>query len=195
MNVLLNNGIWIWHRPPHQDWNCALYSLPKACGLFNLVQNLYVQGTWDKALIVYPHNLSRLESLTKCRSIPVSTILWKSVRFFTMNIFLVKKLYTFQVKIWKMVWTVSKYPVWMSPKSWKRDFGELKSKKFPRGACPQTSLEVGNPSVFILDPRLLTVCKCYCKGSNFSSFGLGPWRLVWAGLNRRPAPAWQTGTY
>ena len=62
----------------------------------------------------------------------------------------------------------------MSQKSWKRVFGELKSKKFPGGACPQTSLEAGNPSVFILDLRLLTVCECYCKGSTFSSFGLGP---------------------
>ena len=62
----------------------------------------------------------------------------------------------------------------MSQKPRKGDFGKLKSKIFPRGACPQTSLEVGNPSVFILDPRLLTVCECYRKGSTFSSFGLGP---------------------
>ena len=41
-------------------------------------------------------------------SIPVSTVLRKSVRFFIINIFLAK---SFQVEIWKMVWTVSKYPV------------------------------------------------------------------------------------
>ena len=54
-----------------------------------------------------------------------------------------------------MVWTVRKYPVRMSQKPTKGEFVELKSKKFPGGACPQTSLEVGNWSVFILDPRLV----------------------------------------
>ena len=43
----------------------------------------------------------------------------------------------------------------MTQKPRKGDFGELKSQKFPGGACPKTSLEVGNRSVFILDPHLL----------------------------------------
>ena len=38
------------------------------------------------------------------------------------------------------------------PRKW--DFGELKSKTLPGGTFPQTSLEIGNRSVFILDPRL-----------------------------------------
>ena len=37
----------------------------------------------------------------------------------------------------------------MSQKPRKGDFGELKSKIFPRGACPQTFLEAENPSVLI----------------------------------------------
>ena len=45
----------------------------------------------------------------------------------------------------------------MTQKPKKGDFGELKSKTFPGGACPQSSLEVENRSVFILDPRLLRV--------------------------------------
>ena len=36
----------------------------------------------------------------------------------------------------------------MTQKLRKGDFGELKSQKFPRGACPKTSLDVGNRSVF-----------------------------------------------
>ena len=42
----------------------------------------------------------------------------------------------------------------MSQKPKKGEFGGLKCKKCPRGACPQTFLEVGNQSVFILDLRL-----------------------------------------
>ena len=47
---------------------------------------------------------------------------------------------TFQVEIWKMVSTVSKYPVWMTQKP--RDFKELKfPKNFPRsGLDPHKSL-------------------------------------------------------
>ena len=54
-----------------------------------------------------------------------------------------------------MVWTVRKYPVQTSQKPRKGEFVELKSKTFPGGACPQTSLEVGNQSVFILDLHLV----------------------------------------
>ena len=53
-----------------------------------------------------------------------------------------------------MVWTVSNYPVWMTQKPRKGDFGELTSKTFPGEPYSQTSLEVGNRSVLILDPRL-----------------------------------------
>ena len=53
-----------------------------------------------------------------------------------------------------MVCIVGKFPVWMTQKPRKGDFGELKSKKNSRGSMPQTYIEVGNRSVFILDPRL-----------------------------------------
>ena len=79
-----------------------------------------------------------------------------------------KKLLTFKVDIWKMVWTVSKYPVWMTQKPRKGDFGELKSQKFPGGACPKTSLEVGNRSVFILDPHLLSTFLLWLLGKTQS---------------------------
>ena len=36
----------------------------------------------------------------------------------------------------------------MTQKPRKGDFGELKSQKFPEGACPKTSLDVRNRSVF-----------------------------------------------
>ena len=42
----------------------------------------------------------------------------------------------------------------MTQKPRKGDFREQKSKTIPGGACHQTSVEVGNRSVFILDPRL-----------------------------------------
>ena len=40
----------------------------------------------------------------------------------------------------------------MTQKPRKRDFGELKSKKYPGVACRLTSLKVGN----IVDPRLVS---------------------------------------
>ena len=78
---------------------------------------------------------------------PVSNVLRKSVRFFIINIFLIKK--TFQVEIWKMDWTnalseenwTGQYPIWMTQKPRKGDLRELKSKKFPGGAWPRTPLE------------------------------------------------------
>ena len=42
----------------------------------------------------------------------------------------------------------------MTQKPRKGDIGELKSKKNSWGSMPQTSVEVGNRSVFILDPHL-----------------------------------------
>ena len=45
----------------------------------------------------------------------------------------------------------------MTQKPRKGDFGKLKSKKCPGEPCPQTSLEVGNRSVLILDPRLISI--------------------------------------
>ena len=42
----------------------------------------------------------------------------------------------------------------MTQKPRKGDFEELKSQQFPGGARPQTSVELGNRSVFILDPHL-----------------------------------------
>ena len=38
-----------------------------------------------------------------------------------------------------MIWTVSKYCVWMTQKPRKGDFGELKCQKFAGEPCPQTS--------------------------------------------------------
>ena len=64
---------------------------------------------------------------------PVSNVLRKSVRFFIINIFLIKK--TFQVEIWKMDWTntlseenwTGQYPIWMTQKLRKGDLRELKN--------------------------------------------------------------------
>ena len=72
---------------------------------------------------------------------------------------------TFQVEIWKMVSTVSKYPVWMTQKP--RDFKELKFPKISRGAADWTPLRActfgacfkGNRWVFILDPSLMLAGK------------------------------------
>ena len=83
---------------------------------------------------------------------PVSTILWKMVRFFIINIYYIfnsSKKKTFQVEIWEMVWTnasskengTGQYPVWMTQKPRKWDFRELKSHKFLEGACHWTPLE------------------------------------------------------
>ena len=58
------------------------------------------------------------------------------------------------------------------------------------------SCETG-PLVFLPYPRrleCLTVCRCYNKGSTFSSVISRPWVLVRPGLNPRP-PARQTGAY
>ena len=101
------------------------------------------------------------DTVSRRGSIPaVPTVLQKSFRFFIMNIFLAKTFKkiskTVQVEIWKMVWTVRIYPVWTTQKPRKRDFGELKSKKYPRVACRQISLKVGNRLVFIVDPRLVS---------------------------------------
>ena len=54
-----------------------------------------------------------------------------------------------------MVWTVSKYPVRMTQKPRKGDFGVLKPQiNIFRGSMPPDRSRVGNRSVFILDPRL-----------------------------------------
>ena len=50
----------------------------------------------------------------------------------------------------------------MTHKLRKGDFGELKSKQFPEGACPQTSLEVRNRSVF-KDPVVIQWRQMYQK--------------------------------
>ena len=97
--------------------------------------------------------MSRITSKTRYGSIPVSISIQKWVRFFIMNIFLVKDFKLSKVKIWKMVWTVSKYPVCMTQKPWKGDFEVLKSKYFPWKHAPDLT-RVGNRSVFILDPLL-----------------------------------------
>ena len=44
-----------------------------------------------------------MKVITRPGSTPVSTVLRKSVRFFIRNLFLIIR--TFQVEIWKMVWT------------------------------------------------------------------------------------------
>ena len=83
---------------------------------------------------------------------PVSTILWKMVRFFIINIYYIfnsSKKKTFQVEIWELVGTnasskengTGQYPVWMTQKPRKGDFRGLKSHKFLEGACHWTPLE------------------------------------------------------
>ena len=74
-------------------------------------------------------------------SIPFSTFLRKSVRFF-IYIFLLK-IKTFQVEIWKIVWTVNKYLVWTTQKFRKGDFGELKSKKRSPGEHAPVPVQEG----------------------------------------------------
>ena len=97
-------------------------------------------------------------SVDRPGSTPVSTVLRKSVRFFIRNLFLIKR--TFQVEIWKMVWTNVFFfqflgifcpspptppppppPYPMNQKPGKANFRELVSKKIPGGACPRATLE------------------------------------------------------
>ena len=105
--------------------------------------------------------VNRVEAMYgRCGSTPVSTVLRKSVRFFIHKYILIK------IKLSKV--KSGQYPVWMTQKPRKGDFGELKSKKFPKGehapdplppfpppleACTFGAL-LGNRSVSILDPRL-----------------------------------------
>ena len=110
-------------------------------------------------------------------STSVSTVLRKSVRFFIRNLFLTIR--TFQVEIWKMVWTnvfffqfleiwCPSSPPSMNQKPGKANFRELVYKKIPGGACPRAPLEACSlgplfrKSVsinFILDRRLNPVSK------------------------------------
>ena len=97
-------------------------------------------------------------------STPVSTVLRKSVRFFIRNLFLTIR--TFQVEIWKMVWTnVFLFPISGNLMPF---FPFPPYKKIPGGACPRAPLEACSlgplfrKSVsinFILDPRLNPVSK------------------------------------
>ena len=88
--------------------------------------------------------MSRITSKTRRGSIPVSISTDRNA---------VKDFKLSKVKIWKMVWTVSKYPVCMTQKPWKGDFEVLKSKYFPSKHAPDLT-RVENRSVFILDPLL-----------------------------------------
>ena len=82
----------------------------------------------------------------------VSIVLQKSFRFFMINVFLEEN---FKLSRWQSgKWLGQSCLNESAPR--KGEFGELKCKKFPGGACPrQTSLEVRNQSVFILDPHLV----------------------------------------
>ena len=53
-----------------------------------------------------------------------------------------------------MVWTGELISRLNDSETQERGLWGVKIQKFPGGACPQTSLEVGNRSVFILDPQL-----------------------------------------
>ena len=85
---------------------------------------------------------------------PVSTILWKMVRFFIINIYYIfnsskKKLSRLKSGNWfgQIILNASskengtgQYPVWMTQKPRKGDFRGLKSHKFLEGACHWTPL-------------------------------------------------------
>ena len=87
-------------------------------------------------------------------SIPVSTVLRKSVRFFIINIFLIIK-NTFQVETWAICCL-------SDSKTQERGLKELNTKTFLGKPAPQTPLDsacafgprLGNRSVFIPDSRL-----------------------------------------
>ena len=83
---------------------------------------------------------------SRCKSIPVSTVLRQSVKFFIINVFLFKNLKLSKLKSGKWFGQSVKNTVWMSQKPRKGEFGGLKCKKCPGGAC--------SLSVFILDLRL-----------------------------------------
>ena len=57
-----------------------------------------------------------------------------------------------------MIWTVSKYPVWLTQKPRKGDFGELKCQKFAGKPCPQTTREVVNWWKFLIRVWLYPFC-------------------------------------
>ena len=101
------------------------------------------------------------------RSTPVSTVLRESVRFFIINIFSIKKASKLKSRdeiirqfssLHLRRMELANILSHMIQKPRKGDFREIKSKKFPGGACPQTSLEactftthLENWSVFTLD--------------------------------------------
>ena len=89
----------------------------------------------------------------RCESTPVFTVLGKLVRF------LITKCILIIIRLSKL--KSSQYPVQMTQKPRKGDFGELKPKNFLKGSMPQIPLEacvfgahLGNHSVAILDLRL-----------------------------------------
>ena len=82
-------------------------------------------------------------------SIPVSTVLWKLVRFFITNIFLVKNFKLSKLKSGK--WFGESVNILSE---WHRNPGKgTLGRSHPKG-WSQSSLEVGSRSEFILDPHL-----------------------------------------
>ena len=89
----------------------------------------------------------------RCESTPVSTVLGKLVRF------LINKYILIIIRLSKL--KSDQYPVRMTQKPRKGDFGKLKSKKFLKGEHARIPLEacifgahLGNCSVSVLDLHL-----------------------------------------
>ena len=82
-------------------------------------------------------------------SVLVSTVLWKLVRFFITNIFLVKNFKLSKLKSGK--WFGESVNILSE---WHRNPGKgTLGRSHPKG-CSQSSVEVGSRSEFILDPHL-----------------------------------------
>ena len=92
--------------------------------------------------------------VSRRRSTPVSTVLWKSVRFLINKIIYFHKNKTFQVEDWPI-------SCLNDSETQKGDFEQFKSKTFPKEEHALDPLEactfgahLENPSVCILDMRL-----------------------------------------
>ena len=115
-------------------------------------------------------------------SIPSSTVLRKSVRFFIINIFLIIK-NTFQVEIWP----ISRLN---DSQTQERGFKVMKIQKLSRGSLPPDPLAGGlrlrcsfrkSRSVFILDQRLM-----HAKVSVSN--------MIWKGSSSGPITEWRDGS-
>ena len=120
--------------------------------------------------------VNRVEAMYgRCGSTPVSTVLRKSVRFFIHKYILIK------IKLFKV--KSGQYPVWMTQKPRKGDFGELKSKKFPKGEHAPDP-----PSPLSPSPRSLHLRRSFRKSVSIYPRSAPVWKAVrkrnnWARFN------------